>query len=924
MVVRILAGSNEVDSLSTESRTPVVQLSPFSSDGHDGLLIKIQPPREPANRNLHHVPCDLVLSIDVSGSMDSPAPVPSNPGEKQEDSGLSVLDLVKHAARTIMETLGPEDRLGIVTFTSRTKVLQPLTPMTAENKVETIMKIECMRPYDMTNLWHGIRDGLSLFKEGEDGQGSAGRVPALLVLTDGMPNHMCPPQGYIPKLRAMEPLPATIHTFGFGYSLRSGLLKSIAEIGGGNYSFIPDAGMIGTVFVHAVANLQSTFANNAKLRLTYPSYLKLEETTGEAVGKQEPVEVEGDVPEPLTSLTILLSNIQYGQSRDIHLKYGNSLESITAAAETNSKSLPGITAVLEYQHFTPTIYQTVAHQSVLALSLPLFPALDPAEIAYHVSRAALIAFLSTLSPLNAEEEHEPLKHLPRSLPDRLETLAASLPALNPKFSTSHAGCRSLLTDLIGSSSTLTSDDETLGSEKRTHPKTWTGQIALALLHTDYYHRWGVHYLPSLAGAHARQACNSFKDAGPLRYGADSPLFVRCRDRLDAVFDALPAPNPSRVPVPVVPVVSSMRVYNNVGNGCFAGGMMVALAGGRGEVRVGRLRRGMEVATPRGARRVVAVLRMPVRRVEMCLVGSADGKTGLLVTPWHPVSLSSGGVWEFPKDVALRLVRYTGSVYSVLLERDEDADAHAILVGGMWGVTMGHGLTQAGERGDVRVHQALVRLPRKTGGVALGGALTRDPETGLVNGFSRAEGPGKKVTRRLARRAKAAAVAPRPVDKLRPVVRCPTIKYNRRTRLGRGFTLAELKAAGIPKLYAPTIGISVDARRQNLSEEALAANVERLKEYKARLIVFPRKSNKPKKTDTPKDQQTAETTQSIRGSFGLVQPIAAGLSEIKKSDLPKNVEGGAYKQLRKARSDARYVGVREKRVRDKAEAENAKK
>jgi large subunit ribosomal protein L13e len=53
-------------------------------------------------------------------------------------------------------------------------------------------------------------------------------------------------------------------------------------------------------------------------------------------------------------------------------------------------------------------------------------------------------------------------------------------------------------------------------------------------------------------------------------------------------------------------------------------------------------------------------------------------------------------------------------------------------------------------------------------------------------------PGAKSRRRDARRAKAAAVAPRPVDKLRPIVRCPTIKHNRRVRAGRGFTLAELK------------------------------------------------------------------------------------------------------------------------------------
>jgi Mg-chelatase subunit ChlD len=125
--------------------------------------------------------------------------------------------------------------------------------MTAESKAASVEKIERMKPLDMTNLWHGIRDGLGLFREPESKSdddppgsisGPTGRVPALLVLTDGIPNHMCPPQGYVPKLQKMGPLRATIHTFGFGYRLESGLLKSVAEVGGGNYSFIPDAGML--------------------------------------------------------------------------------------------------------------------------------------------------------------------------------------------------------------------------------------------------------------------------------------------------------------------------------------------------------------------------------------------------------------------------------------------------------------------------------------------------------------------------------------------------------------------------------------------------------------------------------------------------------------------------------------------------------
>ncbi|KAK9355963.1 ribosomal protein L13e [Lipomyces doorenjongii] len=182
-------------------------------------------------------------------------------------------------------------------------------------------------------------------------------------------------------------------------------------------------------------------------------------------------------------------------------------------------------------------------------------------------------------------------------------------------------------------------------------------------------------------------------------------------------------------------------------------------------------------------------------------------------------------------------------------------------------------------------------------------------------------PGRKLRRRTARVKKAALVAPRPVDSLRPIVRAPTVRYNRRVRAGRGFTLEELKAAGIPRKFAKTIGIAVDHRRQNRSVEGLDANVARLKEYQAKLILFPRKAGKPKKGDS----EVSELAAATQVSTAAVLPIAQTTLESEPRIVTEEGKAfNAYATLRKARSDARLVGVREKRAKAKAEEAAEKK
>lgn len=73
--------------------------------------------------------------------------------------------------------------------------------------------------------------------------------------------------------------------------------------------------------------------------------------------------------------------------------------------------------------------------------------------------------------------------------------------------------------------------------------------------------------------------------------------------------------------------------------------------------------------------------------------------------------------------------------------------------------------------------------------------------------------------------------------LRPVLHCPTVRYQSKIRSGKDFNLAEIKARGLNKKFAKTIGIAVDPRRRNKSVASLRTNTKRLVEYRSKLILF---------------------------------------------------------------------------------------
>lgn len=164
---------------------------------------------------------------------------------------------------------------------------------------------------------------------------------------------------------------------------------------------------------------------------------------------------------------------------------------------------------------------------------------------------------------------------------------------------------------------------------------------------------------------------------------------------------------------------------------------------------------------------------------------------------------------------------------------------------------------------------------------------------------------KKKSRRLARAAKAAAIAPRPLQLLRPVVAAQTQRYSSKLRLGKGFSLAELKAAGLSAAYARTVGIAVDHRRVNRSVEALERNVARLNEYKSKLVVFPKRRGSAKAGDATKDEIAAATQLT-----GVLMPVVKPVSEIVMAEVTDDMKANvAYTQMRLAKNETKLAGLR---------------
>jgi len=551
---------------------------------HVPVMVSVLPPQ-----GKERTPADVCCVVDISGSMESMASVQDEAG-KSESHGLNLLDVVKHAVRTVIHTLSASDRLCIVAFDHQAEVSLPITIMDKAGKKSAEDALEKLHPRGATDLWAGLKKGLETLKaRGEN----CPRFASVLLLTDGQPNNK-PPEGELKALQALRAgtgmngrLPAVVNTFGFGYNLDSVLLRELAEEGDGSYAFIPDSGFVGTTFVHALSNLLVTFAREAVLQLEPLNGAKLVVAEQEEDKKnlprtlaEHPVVggVEG-ASEGRGPVRLRLGALQHGQSRDLVVRMAFpegaflpdafskapgllkatlvfepvAAEAVVAivgpealAAETTvKKQLERVTESLGNMLRLPVTSRRPLPSVSVEATLSGGPGVgdDGAEkVAAADCRLAFVGKLHQVVSFLQKNRSRNLTGFLEKLDEAQEMIHRLIRRIQDSPASEEEAVQALLQDL-------------------------EGQVTQALSKEEWYNKWGRHYLPSLAGAHRLQLCNNFKDPGVQGYGGK--VFDNLRDEADDLFVSLPPPKPSSpqrssgggAAAPV-----SMAAYHNCGGG----------------------------------------------------------------------------------------------------------------------------------------------------------------------------------------------------------------------------------------------------------------------------------------------------------------------------------------------------------------------
>lgn len=461
------------------------------------------------------------------------------------------------------------------------------------------------------------------------------------------------------------------------------------------YSFIPDSGFVGTAFVNSLGNHLSRMGKRAVLSIELQNGARM-------------VSVEGkpEVVESSWGVAVKLPSLFAGAAQEVVFK---TIEPVSQQQPPQ----PNISLSFCYEHLQGVVTNRAIVNSVTrrindvpAESIFTFQGSqggahegggDAAVVEYFRARLSSVRMRTVDFLRHAVSTMQ--ANPGRSLPDAdfvgtigaLSSEATELmlelePQIARLSGAARASLRSISDALQGLKADLTGQITEVG-----HYYIFISQISYksyfdrrmcilqALSKTEWFTKWGRHYLPSLQRAHLLRQSNNFKDPGIQGFGGR--LFRQERDKADDVFMSLPPPKPSRAVVapsayqnaysgsgtaaPPAPRAIDMSMYNNVSSGCVHEDSLVMLHDG--SVKVAReVRRGDLVrryVSESSSKSATALGRVECVVKTSCAKGVASLvplSSGLRITAWHPVrrpvadinsTTSAGGdaemAWMFP-------------------------------------------------------------------------------------------------------------------------------------------------------------------------------------------------------------------------------------------------------------------------------------
>jgi uncharacterized protein YegL len=190
---------------------------------------------------------DLICLLDKSGSME---------GEK--------IKLLIDSFKNIIEYLGDNDRLCLITFDSYANRILPLTRMTSEGKSKVLRTVQNITASGGTNIGEAVNLALKVINDRKQ----ANKVTSFLILSDGQDSKAEKTvKNYIDSHEGKVKSNYTINTFGYGQDHDPKMMSALARLRDGAFYFIDKLNRVDEVFVDCLGGLISVVAQNVNIEI---------------------------------------------------------------------------------------------------------------------------------------------------------------------------------------------------------------------------------------------------------------------------------------------------------------------------------------------------------------------------------------------------------------------------------------------------------------------------------------------------------------------------------------------------------------------------------------------------------------------------------------------------------------------------------